>query len=109
LRSIHEQLQIPVAADRLAQDRVASGKARKTIMSASCCGFTVSLIEACCNASLSCSSGVTPRSFAFASNTRRMRSPSTMPGRIAFTRMPNSPSSMESDFVKPTTPHFAAA
>ena len=33
----------------------------------------------------------------------------TIPGRIAFTRMPNSPSSRDRDLVKPTTAHFAAA
>src|SRR5689334_3961010 len=38
-----------------------------------------------------------------------MRAPSTEPGQIALTRMPDGPSSIDSDLVKPITPHFDAA
>ena len=46
---------------------------------------------------------------AFALITARMRGPSTGPGRMALTRTPSGPSSIDSDLVNPTTPHFAAA
>src|SRR3954447_26715482 len=49
-----------------------------------------------------------PRLLAFASMTRRNRSPSTNPGRTELTRMPAGPSSADSDLVKPITAHFEA-
>ena len=49
-----------------------------------------------------------PAASAFALITARILGPSTGPGRIAFTRMPSGPNSIDSDLVKPMTPHFAA-
>src|SRR5262252_7566943 len=49
-----------------------------------------------------------PAAAALALITARMRAPSTGPGRIAFTLTPSGPSSIESDLVRPITPHFAA-
>ena len=46
---------------------------------------------------------------AFALITALIRGPSTGPGRMALTRMPSGPSSIDNDFVNPMTPHFAAA
>ena len=40
--------------------------------------------------------------------TLSMRGPSTMPGRMAFTRMPDGPSSLARLWVKPMTPNLAA-
>ena len=85
------------------------GLARNTIMSASCSGRIISLMEACASAASRISAADLPAICALASNTRRMRSPSTTPGRMALTRMPKSPSSRDSVLVKPTTPHLAAA
>ena len=55
------------------------------------------------------SSKLTPSALALAEITRSMRSPSTMPGWIAFTRMFAGPSSIARLLVNPTTPHLAAA
>ena len=57
----------------------------------------------------SISAKLVPCCWAFDSRTRRCRSPATKPGRIAFTRMPDPPSSIAKDLVKPMPPHLAAA
>jgi hypothetical protein len=57
---------------------------------------------------LSSSSDLPPR-LARAAMTRSIRSPATGPGRMAFTRMLNSPSSRERVLVKPISPHLLAA
>src|SRR5205807_8539014 len=54
-------------------------------------------------------SAATPRAAALLANTESMRDPATAPGHNALTRMPWMPSSIDSDLVKPITPHFAAA
>ncbi|MNW11896.1 hypothetical protein D3C71_2094520 [compost metagenome] len=55
-----------------------------------------------------CGSG-TPNCSARARMTPSMRGPSTIPGRIALTRMSSSPSSAASDFIIPTMAHLVAA
>ncbi|MNL41403.1 hypothetical protein D3C87_1638090 [compost metagenome] len=50
-----------------------------------------------------------PVVLARAAITPLMRSPSTVPGRMALTRTPAGPSSTASDFMSPTTPHLVDA
>ena len=61
------------------------------------------------SASSRAASGVIPRAAALLANTASIRAPATDPGQMALTRMPNRPSSIDSDFVNPITPHFVAA
>ena len=60
-------------------------------------------------ASFSISAKLFPKRCAFAIKTFFCLSPLTKPGKIALTLMLASPNSIESDFVKPITPHLAAA
>src|SRR5215510_14766495 len=62
-----------------------------------------------CTVALRTSLGERPLAFASAAITRSMRSPSTGPGQMQLTRMPNGPSSSAIDFVRPTMAHFAEA
>ena len=50
-----------------------------------------------------------PVAFALPSKTCSSRGPSTGPGRIVFTRIPASPSSIDSVLVRPIRPHFVVA
>src|ERR1700680_4574043 len=85
------------------------GEQMKTIASSICCGVTMVFIDTTESASADIAADEIPRALALLSNTRRMRSPSTIPGWIALTRIPLGPSSAASDFEKPTTAHFEAA
>ena len=83
-----------------------AGDARKTIAFAMSSAVTKRLSDTLATNRSRMSSKLVFASTAFAEITRSMRAPATAPGRIALTRMPNSPSSIDSDFVKPTIAHF---
>jgi hypothetical protein len=86
-----------------------AGDARNRHMSAISLASTKRLIDWPLVYSARTASGVAPRIAASALITRVMRSPSTEPGQIAFTRTFQGPSSAASDLVRPMTAHLAAA
>jgi hypothetical protein len=84
-------------------------EARNNARAAMSCGSTNRLIDWLASASLVTSAMGFPLARTVPSKTRWMRGPSTAPGRMALTRMPNSPSSIDSVLVKPMRPHFVVA
>src|SRR6185295_16389355 len=87
----------------------AASDARKTANAAMSAGSTRRLRLWFCMARSTMSSSGRPAASARAANTRRIRSPSTAPGRMAFTRTLSSPSSIDSVFMKPMSPHLTVA
>src|SRR4029450_2928953 len=86
-----------------------AGDARNTIRRAMSSGAINRPNDVLAKASSRTVSIGTPRACALFAKTASIRGPATDPGQIALTRMPSLPSSIDSDFVNPITPHFDAA
>src|ERR1700680_66866 len=84
-------------------------EARNTIACAMSSAETSRCSDVFASASSRTTSAATPRAAALLANTASMRDPAQEPGHNALTRMPWIPSSIDSDLVKPITPHFVAA
>ena len=87
----------------------AAGDERKSAMAATSSSVTMRRSEIFCRYCARIASTDTPAVAARAPITLFMRSPSTVPGRIALTRTPCGPSSIASDFMRPTMAHLVAA
>ena len=100
---------MPVDGNGLAADLCRGGEASQSTVSAMSSAVTQVRIEVPAAYWRRIASGSLPLAAASLSITRSIRGPSTAPGQMAFTRMPAGPSSIASVFIKPMTPHFAAA